>query len=149
MTDRCRTFTGGTLILSGALLTLLFVSTDGNGQNPFPLLIPISVGLLINGVVCWTLSKCITSAGLVYTGAVIITEQVFALTELILNLAKPSADPHYAEVLTLLPVILAVYTAPMVLISSLGFVVLTRHTDKSKERQPAPSAHPLEAESTG
>jgi O-antigen/teichoic acid export membrane protein len=136
MTDRKQKILNASLISAGGLVTLLFMSTDGNGQNPLPLLVPVGIGLLINGIVGCLLGRFIKSRWLASISAMIITEQVYVLAAMYLTLARASNDPHYGEELSMIPVVLVVFTTPMVILSSIGFVRLASRWASPKETEP-------------
>ena len=147
MTDRKQKILNASLISAGGFATLLFMSRDGNGQNPLPLLIPVGIALLINGIVGCLLGRFIKSRWLASVSTMIITEQVYVLAAMYLTLARASNDPHYGEELNMIPVVLVVFTTPMVILSSIGFVRLASSWSRPKETQPTgprdgvPAAH--------
>jgi hypothetical protein len=108
------------LIFVGTGLSVLFVSSDGNGQNPFPVAGQMSIGAVIIGVVSFILARVVRSRLFAAVSTIIIIKLLFVL--LAFRAVASSSDA--AEILYLLPVVLVVYTLPMVLLASIGFVRL-------------------------
>lgn len=67
------------LILGGAGLSTLFVSTDGNGQNPLPVAAGMGLVVLIAGAVSFALGWLVRSLPLAIVGSAAITELAFLL----------------------------------------------------------------------
>jgi hypothetical protein len=109
----------GALILTGAGISILFVSTDGNGQNPVPVAGGMLIVVLVTGVVSFLLTRFFRSLGLAIIASVIITDLLCILYEL--RTLASSKDPYAAEMALLLPIVFVVDTAPAVLFSSIGF----------------------------
>ena len=109
------------LILGGAGLSTLFVSTDGNGQNP----LPVGAGMLlvasITGLVSFALAWRVRSLPLAIVGSAVVTEMGFLLFFVCRVAYGRHLHPHADEELYLLPLVFAVVTAPTVLLSSIGF----------------------------
>jgi hypothetical protein len=108
------------LVLVGVGLSVLFVSTDGNGQNPIPIAGRMTVGAVIIGVVSFILAKIVRSKMFAIISTIIVTELLLFLWAFWAVASSPDA----AEALYLLPIVAAVYTFPMVLLASVGFVRL-------------------------
>jgi hypothetical protein len=109
------------LILGGAGLSTLFVSTDGNGQNPLPVAAEMGLVVLVTGVVSFGLGWLVRSLLLAIVGSATITELAFLLYFVCRVAYGKHLHPHAEEELYLLPVVFAVATAPTVLLSSIGF----------------------------
>jgi hypothetical protein len=111
----------GALILGGAGLSTLFVSTDGNGQNPLPVAGGMLLVVLVIGVVSFALARFVRSLPLAIMGSAAITELVFLLYFVCRVAYGKHLHPHAEEELYLLPIVFAVVTAPTVLFSATGF----------------------------
>jgi hypothetical protein len=109
------------LILGGAGLSTLFVSTDGNGQNPLPVAAGMLLVVLVNGLVAFALAYFVRTLPLVVVGSAAITELAFSLYFVCRVAFSKHVHDHAEEELYLLPLIFAVATAPTVLLSSIGF----------------------------
>src|SRR5436190_11378746 len=110
------------LIFGGACMSILFVSTDGNGQNPIPVAGTISVFVLVTGAVSFFLARFIRSSPFAIISSVIIKDLL--IISYAISAAVDSRDPHAAEMVTLLPIVVVVATAPTVALCSIGFVRL-------------------------
>ena len=108
------------LILVGMGLSVLFISTDGNGQNPLPVIAGMSVGTAVIGVVSFVLGWVIRSRLFAAFATIVITELLFILYSFMAVASSPDAP----EILYLLPIVLVVFTLPMVLLAAVGFVRL-------------------------
>jgi hypothetical protein len=69
----------GALIVGGAGLSTLFVSTGGNGQNPLPVAASMLLVVLVIGAVSFALAWFVRTAPLVMVGSAVITELAFLL----------------------------------------------------------------------
>ncbi len=109
------------LILGGAGLSTLFVSTDGNGQNPLPVAATMGFVVLVTGTVSFVLAWPVRSLPLAIIGSAAITELAFLLYFVCRVAYGEHLHPHAEEELYLLPIVVAVTAAPTVLLSSIGF----------------------------
>ncbi len=127
------------LIVGGAGLSTLFVSTDGNGQNPLPVAAGMLLVALVVGVVSFVLGWLVRSLALAIVGSAAITELGFLLYFVCRVAYGKHLDPHAEEELYLLPLVFAVVTAPTVLLSSIGFArVASRVYHRGCAEQAAP-----------
>jgi len=108
------------LIFAGMGLSVLFVSTDGNGQNPLPVAAEMSVLMAIIAVVSFFFAWVIQSRVFAVFVTIIVIELLFAL----FSFRAVASSSDAAEILYLLPVVLVAYTLPMVLLTSIGFIRL-------------------------
>jgi hypothetical protein len=109
------------LALGGAALSTLFFSTDGNGQNPFPVGAGMLLVALITGAVSFALAGPVRSILLAMAASGVITELLFVLYFVCRVAFSEHVDDHAFEELYLLPLVFALYTAPTVLFSTIGF----------------------------
>ena len=110
----------GALIVGGVGLSTLFISADGNGQNPLPVAAGMLLVVLVVGVVSFTLAWFVRTVPLAVLGSAVITELVFLLYFVCRVAFSEHLHPHASEELYLLPIVFAVVTAPTVLLSSIG-----------------------------
>jgi hypothetical protein len=109
------------LIVGGAGLSTLFVSTDGNGQNPLPVAAGMLLVVFITGLVSFGLAWFIRTVPLAMTASVIITDLLFVLYFVCRVAFGQRVHEHAGEEAFLLPIVFVVVTAPTVLLSSIGF----------------------------
>lgn len=119
-----KTLVDGALILMGAGMSILFVSTDGNGQNPIPVVGTMLIVVLVTGLVSFFLARLVRSLPLAIIGSIVITDLLFIFYVISYVAYSRKTDPHASEMISLLPVVLVVVTAPTVVLSSIGFVRL-------------------------
>ena len=124
------------LILGGAGLSTLFVSTDGNGQNPLPVAAGMGLVVLIAGAVSFALGWLVRSLPLAIVGSAAITELGFLLYFVCRVAYGKHLDPHAEEELYLLPIVFAVATAPTVLLSSIGFGRMASRVYRRRRAEP-------------
>ena len=124
------------LILGGAGLSTLFVSTDGNGQNPLPVAAGMGLVVLIAGAVSFALGWLVRSLPLAIAGSAAITELAFLLYFVCRVAYGKHLDPHAEEELYLLPIVFAVATAPTVLLSSIGFGRMASRVYRRRRAEP-------------
>src|SRR5436190_3498421 len=67
------------LIIGGAGLSTLFVSTDGNGQNPLPVAAGMLLVVFITGLVSFGLAWFVRSVPLAATVSVVVADLLFVL----------------------------------------------------------------------
>ena len=67
------------LIVAGAALSALFISTDGNGQNPLPVVAGMLLVVFITGLVSFGLAWFIRSVPFAVMSSVVITDLLFVL----------------------------------------------------------------------
>ena len=67
------------LIVAGAALSTLFISTDGNGQNPLPIVAGMLLVVFITGLVSFGLAWFIRSVPFAVMSSVVITDLLFVL----------------------------------------------------------------------
>jgi hypothetical protein len=114
----------GALILVGAGISILFISTDGNGRNPVPVAGEMMIVVLGTGVVSFLLAGIVRTLPLAIIASAIITDLLFILyAEGQLN---ASSDPYAWEAAIMFPIIFVVETGPTVLLSAIGFGRLSR-----------------------
>ena len=109
------------LIIGGAGLSTLFVSTDGNGQNPLPVAAGMLLVVLVTGLISFALGWFVRTLPLAMVGSAAITELGFLLYFVCRVAFSKHVHDHASEELYLLPLVFAVVTAPTVLLSSIGF----------------------------
>lgn len=109
------------LIVGGAGLSTLFVSTDGNGQNPLPVAAGMLLVVFITGLVSFGLAWFIRTTPLAIGASVIVTDVLFVLFFICRFAFSQQPHEHGNEELILLPVVFVVVTAPTVLLSCIGF----------------------------
>lgn len=109
------------VIIGGAGITTLVVSSDGNGQNPLPVAAQVLLVVLITGLVSFVLARLVRTVPLAVVASTTITDLLFILYFVCRVAFAQHLDDHASEELYLLPVVFVVYTAPTVLLSSIGF----------------------------
>jgi hypothetical protein len=109
------------LIIGGAGLSTLFISTDGNGQNPLPVAAGMLVVVLISGLVSFVLARLIHTTVLSIAASTILTDVLFVLYFIRRFALSQQVHEHGNEELILLPIVFVVGTAPAVLLSCIGF----------------------------
>jgi hypothetical protein len=107
------------LILTGAGLSILFISTDGNGQNPVPVAGGIMLLVLATGVISFLLARIVRTLPLAIIASAIITDLLFVVYGL--NQMNSSRDPYAGEMALLFPIVFVFDTGPTVLLCSIGF----------------------------
>jgi len=133
----------GSLILGGVGLSTLFISTDGNGQNPLPVALGMLLVVLVTGVVVFVLARFVRTVPLAVLGSAAITELLFLLYFVCRVALSEHLDPHVSEELYLLPIVFAVVTAPTVLLSSIGLGRLASRVYRTRRTEPcAPNGDP-------
>jgi len=111
------------LILLGAGLSVLFVSTDGNGQNPLPVAAGALVFVAVNSLVSLSASRFIRNVPATVIASIFVTDLIFVLLIILPAIHSPLSDVgEQRERVILAPIVLVVYTLPMVVLSSIGFV---------------------------
>jgi hypothetical protein len=110
----------GGLILIGAGISVLFISSDGNGQNPVPVAGYILVVVLVAGAVSFVLARFSRSLALVITASVILTDLLFVVCE-VCYFAYYSTDAYAGEAARMFPVVFTVEAAPAIVLASIGF----------------------------
>jgi hypothetical protein len=120
MTHAKKALVDGALILLGAGITILFVSTDGNGQNPVPVAGQTMVVVLVNGLVSFLIARFICKLPLAIIASAILTDMLF-IVYCVRDLAYHSTDKYAGEAALMFPIIFTVETAPTMLLSSIGF----------------------------
>ena len=108
------------LIISGMGLSTLFVSTDGNVQNPVMVAGIMLLVVFITGVVSFTLGRFVRDLALAIMATVVTTDALFVLY-FVCRFFAQRVHRHEYEELTLLPIVFVVATAPAVVLSSVGF----------------------------
>jgi len=107
------------LILTGAGLSILFISTDGNGQNPVPVAGGIMLLVLATGVISFLLARIVRTLPLAIIASFLITDMLFIVYGV--RSLNSSTDPYAYEAAMMFPIIFMVETAPTVALSSIGF----------------------------
>jgi hypothetical protein len=116
-----KAFFDGALILVGAGMSILFVSTDGNGQNPIPVTGTMMVVVLVAGLVSFSLARFVRSIVIEIVASIVVTDLLFALVVIWPIAFSPTTDKYAMEMGPLIPIIFVVSTAPAVVLSSIGF----------------------------
>ena len=124
------------LIVGGAGLSTLFVSTDGNGQNPLPVAAGMGLVLLLTGAGSFAIGRVVRSLPLAIVGSVAIMELGFLLYFVCRVAYGKHLHPHAEEELYLLPIVFAVATAPTVLLSSIGFGRVASRVYRRRRAEP-------------
>ena len=109
------------LIVGGAGLSTLFVSSDGNGQNPLPVAAGMLLVVLITGLVSFGLAWFVRTTPLAIGASIVVTDVLFVLFFVCRFAFSHRTPEHGSEELILLPIVFVVATAPTVLLSSIGF----------------------------
>ena len=109
------------LIVAGAALSTLFISTDGNGQNPIPVAAGMLLIVFITGLVSFGLAWFIRSVPLAVIASVVITDLLFVLYFVSRVAYSQRVHDHAGEEAFLLPIVFVVVSAPTVLLSCIGF----------------------------
>jgi hypothetical protein len=124
------------LIFLGTALSVLFVSTDGNGQNPLPVAAIMMGGALITGFVSVLLARFLRSTLSAIVASIVMTDLLFVLLFMVPVAYSPTADEKGFGALEfpLWIIVIVVSTAPMVLFTSIGFVRLAIRFDGRKKR---------------
>lgn len=117
------------------MLSTLFISTDGNGQNPLPVAVGMLLVLAITGAVSFSLAWFIRTTSLSIVASIGITELVFLLYFVSRIAFSTHLDSHATEELCLLPLVFAVVTAPTILLSSIGFGRVASRVFQRKETE--------------
>lgn len=122
----------------------LFVSTDGNGQNPLPVVAQMGLVVLVVGVVSFALASFVRTVPLAVLGSAAITELLFLLYFVCRVAFSEHLHPHVSEELYLLPIVFVVFTAPTVMLSSIGFGRLASRVYRRRRAEPnaAPNGGP-------
>ena len=126
----------GALIVGGAGLSTLFVSTDGNGQNPLPVAAGMLLVALLVGVVSFALAWFVRTVPLAILGSAVIAELGFLLYFVCRVAFSQHLHEHVNEELYLLPIVFAVVTAPTILLSSIGFVRIASRVYQRERAEP-------------
>ncbi|MGA2541509.1 MAG: hypothetical protein ABSG78_08080 [Verrucomicrobiota bacterium] len=107
------------LILTGAGMSILFISTDGNGQNPVPVARGIMFLVLVTGLISFLLARIVRTLPLAIIASFLITDMLSVLYGV--RSLNSSTDPYAYEAAMMFPIIFVVATGPTVLLSSIGF----------------------------
>lgn len=126
-----------TLVVVGVGLSTLFVSTDGNGQNPLPVAGSMLFVGFITCAVSFILGWFVRTVPLAVVATVIITDLLFVLYFVSRVAFGQHVHDHAAEEAFLLPIVFAVVTAPTVVLSSIGFGRLASRVYQRKRAEPA------------
>jgi len=113
------TLVDGALILTGAGISTLFVTTDGNGRNPVPVAEEMMILVLFIGLVSFLLARIVRTIPLAIIASVIITDMLSILWGE--HQLRSFQGPYADEAIMMFPIIFLVETAPAVLLSSVGF----------------------------
>ena len=110
-------------ILLGVGLSILFVCADGNGKSFLSVLPPMLLFVAITASISFATARLVRTTPLAVTLSVALTDLVLVSIVIVPELFSPTRDNHeLREMLFLWPFVLVVFTAPMVALSSLGFV---------------------------
>ena len=109
------------LIISGAGLNILLISTSGNGQDPLPVAVDVLVAMLITGLVSLALASLVHGLLFSMMASMIITDFLFVLYFVYWFAFSQEMPEHPFEEYILLPTVFVVSTAPTVLCASIGF----------------------------
>ena len=133
-----------TLIVVGVGWSTLFVSTDGNGQNPLPVAGGMLFVAFITGVVSFILGWLVRTVPLAIVATMFITDLLFVLYFVCRVAFRQHVHDHAAEEAFLLPIVFAVVTAPTVVLSSIGFGRLASRVYQRWRAEPsdAPNERP-------
>ena len=149
MSPRKNTILDAALIVGGAGLSTLFVSTDGNVQNPLPVAAGMGLVVLVTGAVSLALGWVVRSLPLAIIGSVAITELGFLLYFVCRVAYGKHLHPHAEEELYLLPLVFAVDTAPTILPAAIGFGRIASRVYRRGRAEPsaAPNGGPASVSS--
>jgi hypothetical protein len=109
------------LVFGGFGLSTLFIATDGNGQDPVPVAAEMLFVVAVTGAVSFALASIVRTAPLAILASMVVTELVFLLYFVSRIALSAQVYEHPFEELNLLPFVFAVMTAPIILLSSIGF----------------------------
>ena len=111
-------------ILAGIALSVVFVSAD-NAESPLAALMQMLFFIAVTAVVSFPVARFTRNKLVAVFTSILITDVSLALLLIVPELFSPHADPHeHQEMLSLWPIVTAVYTAPLVILCSIGFVCL-------------------------
>jgi hypothetical protein len=112
-------------ILLGVGLSILFVCTDGSGKPFLSVLLSMLLFVAITASISFATARLMRTTPLAIVLSVALTDLVLISIVILPDLFSPAHDNHeHREMLFVWPFVLVVFTAPMVALSSLGFVRL-------------------------
>ena len=113
-------------IIAGIALSVLFVSAD-NAEPLLSALVQMLFFIGITAVVSFSISRFITNKLGAVLASILITDLSLALLLIVPEIFSPCADPlEHQEMLSVWPIVATVYTGPIVILCSIGFVSLAR-----------------------
>ncbi len=104
----------------GILATTFFVSSNGNGQNPFTVLLGMLIVSAIVSAISILLSRLVPTLTLAIVASIVISELVFLLYFMYSVASRGHSDPHLAEAFLLLPIVFAIVTSPLIALTAYG-----------------------------
>ena len=108
------------MIAIGVGISTLFVSTDGNGQNPFPVFGVMLFVAAVTLVVAFLLGCVVRTLPLAIVATIVITDLLFVLYFVGRVAMAKQVGPHVAEEAFLLPIVFVVVTAPTVILTAIA-----------------------------
>jgi hypothetical protein len=123
--DQKSTLLDTILILAGAGLSILFV--NGNGR-PFvsvfvSVLVHMLVFIAITASISFFMARFVRDVPLAVISSIVVTELVLVLLVVLPEVVSPTLDKlEHREILLVGPIVLVVSTAPVVALSTIGFV---------------------------
>ena len=67
------------LVLIGAVISIIFISKDGNGRDPVPVTGEMMIVVLVAGTVSFLLARLVRDLPLAIIASAIITDSLFSL----------------------------------------------------------------------
>lgn len=104
-------------------MSIAFICADGNGKPISSVLPQLLVFMGVTAAISFAVARFVRTLPLAVISSIAVTDLVFVLMLLLPELLSPSRDKHeHNEMLFLWPIVLVVFTAPMVGLASIGFV---------------------------
>ena len=107
-------------VIGGVGLSTLFISADGNGQNPLPVAAGLLFVVMITGLVSFVVARFVHSTPRSIVVSAISTDVLFVLYFICQFAFSKQVHEHGYEELTMVPIVFVVATAPAVVLSSVG-----------------------------
>ena len=130
----------GTLILVGAVLTGLMIGLSDHGQPAFSVAWQMLQLLAFNGLLSFLIARLVRSNFLAILGTVIITIMLIELWGL--WSINRSTDKYADEMGPLIAILALVYTLPVAVLGSIGFVRLASALYQKRRLHSIPPNNP-------
>jgi hypothetical protein len=121
MTQRKERLIDTAFIVGGIGMSTLFISIDGNGQNPLPVAGAMLFVAFITFLVSFLVARFVHSVPLSIATSAVVTDVLFVIYFVCLFAFSQRVPEHGSEELVLFPIVFVVATAPAVIFSSIGF----------------------------